>query len=71
MVPDGLDNRVVFCLILLFIINIMPSADFDAAAAKAKALTKASNDDLLALYKYFKQVRVAVPVPALRAAATS
>jgi hypothetical protein len=35
----------------------MPSADFDAAAAKAKALTKASNDDLLALYKYFKQVR--------------
>jgi hypothetical protein len=37
----------------------MPSAEFDAAAAKAKLLSKASNDDLLALYKYFKQVSFA------------
>ena len=36
----------------------MPSAAFDAAAAKAKALTAATNDDLLALYKYFKQATV-------------
>jgi acyl-CoA-binding protein len=36
----------------------MPSAAFDAAAAKAKTLASASNDDLLALYKYFKQATV-------------
>lgn len=49
----------------------MPSAAFDAAAAKAKTLTAATNDDLLALYKYFKQATVgdgAFPALAVRAA---
>jgi diazepam-binding inhibitor (GABA receptor modulating acyl-CoA-binding protein) len=34
------------------------SAEFEAAAAKAKTLTAATNEDLLALYKYFKQATV-------------
>ncbi|KAG0086061.1 Acyl-CoA-binding domain-containing protein 1 [Podila epicladia] len=37
----------------------MPSAEFDAAAAKAKSFTVSpSNDDLLQLYALFKQATV-------------
>ncbi|KAF9335080.1 Acyl-CoA-binding domain-containing protein 1 [Podila minutissima] len=37
----------------------MPSAEFEAAAAKAKSFTVApSNDDLLQLYALFKQATV-------------
>ncbi|KAF9083685.1 Acyl-CoA-binding domain-containing protein 1 [Mortierella sp. GBA35] len=37
----------------------MPSAEFDAAAAKIKTLeTSPSNDDLLELYALFKQATV-------------
>ncbi|KAG0380976.1 Acyl-CoA-binding domain-containing protein 1 [Mortierella sp. AD032] len=37
----------------------MPSAEFDAAAIKVKALTVSpSNDNLLALYALFKQATV-------------
>ncbi|KAG0226903.1 Acyl-CoA-binding domain-containing protein 1 [Actinomortierella wolfii] len=37
----------------------MPSAEFDAAAAKAKTFTKSpSNDELLELYALFKQATV-------------
>jgi hypothetical protein len=32
--------------------------DFDAAVAKSKECKNPSNDDKLALYKYFKQVRL-------------
>eukprot|EP00475_Leptophrys_vorax_P043724 TRINITY_DN850_c0_g1_i1.p2 TRINITY_DN850_c0_g1~~TRINITY_DN850_c0_g1_i1.p2 ORF type:complete len:100 (+),score=31.63 TRINITY_DN850_c0_g1_i1:414-713(+) len=36
----------------------MSEADFEAAAAKAKTLSGLSNDQLLNLYKYFKQAVV-------------
>ncbi|KAF9167368.1 Acyl-CoA-binding domain-containing protein 1 [Actinomortierella ambigua] len=37
----------------------MPSAEFDAAAAKAKTFTKSpTNDELLELYALFKQASV-------------
>lgn len=32
--------------------------DFNAAVEKSKTLNSPSNDDLLSLYKYYKQVRV-------------
>ena len=41
----------------------MSDAAFLAAAARAKTLTSASNDDLLALYKLYKQVRAAGVTP--------
>lgn len=31
--------------------------NFDAAVEKSKTLNSPSNDDLLSLYKYYKQVR--------------
>jgi acyl-CoA-binding protein len=34
-----------------------PQARFKASAEKAKTLSGLSNDELLDLYKYFKQVR--------------
>lgn len=40
--------------------SFLPSltqARFNAAAEQSKTLKSPSNDDLLALYKYFKQVR--------------
>ncbi|KAF9274974.1 Acyl-CoA-binding domain-containing protein 1 [Mortierella alpina] len=36
----------------------MPSAEFDAAAAKAKTLKDATNDQLLKLYGLFKQATI-------------
>jgi hypothetical protein len=42
-------------------------AQFNAAAEKAKTLGSPSNDDLLSLYKYFKQVRRERPLRAIRA----